>query len=117
MIGTLYRAAAHNEHGDSVDQDGNAVRLGSDGTVVGTITGLVMGGPNWRPANARGDVVDTTGLVGVPASEVAQPTHGDLLVVDGVRFSVRGPAAWTHANTLTGTPPRYRWWTVTAAAN
>ena len=62
-------------------------------------------------------MVDTIGLVGVPVSEPLQPRHGDLLVVDGIRYSVRGPAQWAHPNTLTGTPPRWTWFTITAAAN
>jgi len=115
--GTIYRPLRRNPNGDPVDQGGNVIRIGANGTEVGTVNGLVLGGPNWQPANVRGNVVDTTGLVGVPVSEPVQPTHGDLLVIDGVKFSVQGPPQWSSANTLTGTPRRYRWFTVTAAAN
>jgi hypothetical protein len=100
-----------------VGVDGNVARIG-DNAEVGTVTGLVLGGPSWRSVNgARGDVVDTTGQVGVPVDQVNQPAHGDLLVIDGVRYSVKGPPSWTHDNTLTGTSRRYRWWLIAAAAN
>lgn len=112
--GTLFRPAAHNAHGDPVDDDGQVVRKGSDGTLIGVITGLVFGGPIWAPAGTRGDVVDTTGLVGVPVSEPLQPQAGDVLAVDGVRYAVSGPPSWSRANTLTGRPARYRWWVITA---
>lgn len=113
--GQLYRPAARDANGDPVDGDGNVIRVGSDGTNVGDVHGLILGGPNWQPAN--GGTVDTSGLVGVPVSEPVQPTNGDLLVLDGIRYRVQGPPQWSQSNTLTGTPRRYRWFTVTAVAN
>jgi hypothetical protein len=115
--GVVYRPVARDHNGDAIDADGNVIRVGSDGTEVGTVDGLVIGGPYWQPANRRGDTVDTTGLVGVPVSELVQPAHGDLLVVGGIRYRVQGPAQWSHPNTQTGTSPRYNWFTVTAVAN
>jgi len=75
---------------------------------------LTTAGPSWHPAD--GGTVHTTGLVAVPVSESAQPVHGDLLVVDGIRYRVAGPPQWTSRG-LVSTPPRYRWWTVTALFN
>lgn len=115
--GTLYRAPSRDAYGDPIDLDGNVIHVGNIGTEVGTIDGLVIGGPKWQTADARGDVVDTTGLVGIPVAEPAQPQHGDLLVVDGIRYTIQGPPQWAHANTLSGTPSRYRWFTITGTAN
>src|SRR4051812_42750145 len=99
--GVLYRPVSRDSNGDPTDSDGKVVRGGADGTEVGTVDGLVIGGPNWQPVNDRGDVVDTTGLVGVPVAESVQPRHGDLLVVEGIRFAVKGPPQWSNPNTLT----------------
>lgn len=115
MAAILYREPPRNEHGDPVDADGNVVRVGSDAE-VGEINGLVMGGPSWRPINDRGDIVNTTGMVGVPVTESHQPRHGDLLVVDGVKFKVQGPPQWMNRG-LVATRPRYHWWTITSTAN
>jgi hypothetical protein len=112
--GTLYRPAARDANGDPIDADGNVIRVGNDGTKVGDIRGIVIGGPSWRPAD--NGTVDTTGLVGVPTSEPFQPTHGDLLVLDGVSYRIQGPPQWASRG-LVETPPRYRWWTATAVAN
>ncbi|WP_197381264.1 hypothetical protein [Mycolicibacterium mengxianglii] len=115
--GILYRPGERkNAHGDAVDADGNVVRVGS-ASEVGPVHGLVIGGPNWQPTSARGDVVDTSGLVGVPVSELVQPRHGDLLVVDGVRYAIKGPPQWSHTSVLTGSRRRYRWWLISAASN
>lgn len=113
--GTLYRPHARNEHGDPVNADGQVARA-SEAENLGTITGLVIGGPSWRPTNRRGEVVDTTGQVGIPADSDVQPTHGDLLVIDGVKFKIHGLPQWASRGVVP-TPPRYRWWTVTAVAN
>jgi hypothetical protein len=114
--GTLYRPAARDAHGDPVDEQGHVTRVGSDGTEVGQIHGLVLGGPSWHPVNTRGDVVDTTGLVGVLAAEPIQPQHGDTLVVDGITYKIHGRPQWATRG-LVSTPPQYRWWTITAASN
>jgi hypothetical protein len=111
---TLYRPFARDRNGDAVDSDGNVVRVGGPGTRVGDVHGIVVGGPSWRPAD--GGTVDTTGLIGVPTTEPVQPTHGDLLVIDGIRYTVQGPPQWATRG-LVQTPPRYRWWAVTATAN
>jgi hypothetical protein len=105
VIANIYRAPKRDRFGDAVDDDGNPAEL----EFIGTATGVIIGSQSWQPRNTRGDVVDTTGLVGVPVAEPVQPRLGDLLVVDGVRHAVKGPAQWTHANTLTGTAPRYTW--------
>jgi hypothetical protein len=112
----VYRPPARDAHGDPVDTDGRPIRVGGDGTNVGTVSGLVIGGPSWQPSSRRGDVVDTTGQVGVPVNEAVQPRHGDLLVVDGTSYRVHGPPQWATRG-LVATPPRYRWFTITAAAN
>ncbi|GAB7068763.1 hypothetical protein H7J06_05940 [Mycobacterium hodleri] len=112
--GTLYRAAALDAYGDPVDSDGNVIRVGSDGTRVGVVHGIVIGGPSWRPAD--GGTVDTTGLIGVPTTEPNQPMHGDRLVLDGIRYTVQGPPQWATRG-LVDTPTRYRWWAVTATSN
>lgn len=113
--GTLYRAT-RNAHGDTVDDHGNTVRLGDAGTEIGTLRGLVIGGPPWSArSGARGDIVDTTGQVGVPVGQL-QPQHGDLLVIGSICYAVKGPPQWASRG-LVSTPPRYRWWTATATAN
>lgn len=110
---TLYRPAARDVNGDPVDADGNVIRVGADGTKVGTVNGIVIGGPSWRPANVRGNVYDTSGLVAVPVAE-AQPQTGDLLVSDGIRYHV-GPRQWVSRGLVT-TSARYSWWQVTATS-
>lgn len=110
---TLYRPYARNAHGDPVNSDGKVVRV-RDAENIGTINGVVLGGPSWRPAD--GGTVDTTGLVGVPVSELVQPEHGDLLVVDGIRYTVHGPPQWATRG-LVPTPPRFRWWSIAARSN
>ena len=111
----LHRPVARNEHGDPVDGDGDVVRLGDD-EHVGQLT-VIVGGPSWRPVNgAHGDVVDTSDMIGVEVSEPVQPQAGDTLVIAGTKFHVRGPAQWSHDSVLTGTPRRWRWWTITARA-
>lgn len=116
MTATLYRAPRRDEHGDPINDAGEVIHVGSDGTLVGEINGIVMGGPSWRPINDRGDIVDTTGMVGVPVTEQHQPRHGDQLVIDGVKFFIQGPPQWMTRG-LVATPPRFHWWTVTARAN
>ena len=112
-MATLYRPAARNEHGDPVDGDGNVTR---NGTAVGDIDGIVFGGPRWRPINDRGDIVDTSGMVGIPVTAQHQPRHGDTLVIDATPYAVKGPPQW-QTRGLVATPPRYHWWTVTARSN
>jgi hypothetical protein len=111
--GTLYRPVSRDRNGDPVDADGNVVHVGTDATEIGEVHGLVLGGPSWRPAD--GGIVDTTGLVGVPVDELT-PRHGDLLVIDSVRYRIAGPPQWVSRG-LVSTPPRYYWWTVTAVCN
>lgn len=108
-------AVRRNEHGDLVDADGHVVRsIGGHGY---EITGLVMGGPDWKLSDRRGDVVSTEDLLGVPTASKYQPQHDDTLVIDGVRYKVHGPPQWAHRSGLTGRKPRYRWLKITATAN
>jgi hypothetical protein len=117
---TVFRAPQRDAHGDPIDQDGNPVRLSGDGVAkVGTITGLIVGGQKVTHVRTRGDVASTEGLIGVP-TEAIRLQHGDILqTVDGLRYTVSGPALWGRPHSLTGSTvtARYTWWEATATVN
>lgn len=122
MIGTVYRAAARNEHGDPVDTDGNIVRLSGDDTAkLGQITGVIIGGSSGSTRSVtdlglRGDVVSTDGMLGYPSNSEIQLQAGDVVEIDAVgqRFQINGPTLWGRPHSLTGRPARYQWIAATA---
>ncbi len=107
MNGSVYRAVSRDKHGDAVGVE-----------AVGEITGLILGAQAVESTNARGHVVSTEGLVGVPTDSAVQLQHDDVLVTDdGQRYRVSGPRLWDRPHSLTGTLRRYAWITVTALTN
>jgi len=119
MNATVWRAAERDRNGDPVDADGNVIRVGADGTMVGTITGLIVGAQSVTDARARGSVTSTEGMLGVPVDGLALK-HDDTVVTDtGIRWRVAGPPQWGKRHSLTGSTAtaRYVWWKATALYN
>ena len=118
LSGTVYRAPRRDGHGDAIAEDGTVIRIGAEGTEVGEISGLILGGQSVAQVRTRGDVVSTEGLIGAPMYSVITLRHGDTIVLDdGRRLNVNGPMIWGRAHSLTGTPARYAWWAVTSHHN
>jgi hypothetical protein len=130
VIGEVYRAPNRDRYGDPVDDDGNPVdMLDPSGLChIGRIDSLVMGGQSWSRVQTRGEVADTTGMIGCPVAGFLplelpftlgelKLTHGDRIDIDGVRYSVVGPRLWDYENSLTGTNFGRYWVHVTAATN
>jgi hypothetical protein len=113
VIGTVYRAAARNAHGDPVDTKGNVTRLDGD-NLVGTVTGLVMGGQSVVQSGGRQESSDTSGQIGVPTASTVRIQFGDRVDIDGVRYQVTSRPEWDHASSLTGTTFGHYWVRVTA---
>lgn len=119
MIATVYRAPKRDAYGDPVDDNGNVIRIGTDGTLVGTLD-VIIGGQSVGTVNTRGDVASTEGQIGAPTAAAITLEHGDTVVTeDGIRYRVTGPALWGRPHSLTGSTAtaRYRWHTVTALHN
>ncbi|BCP11882.1 hypothetical protein MINTM020_39800 [Mycobacterium paraintracellulare] len=112
VTATVYRAAARNEHGDPIDQDGNVVR--DDETAIGTI-GVIIGGDSGstrsvsQDSGLLGDVVRTAGMVGYPIAAGITLQPNDILRIGGQRLKVIGPSLWPDIHSLSGRPLRYRW--------
>jgi hypothetical protein len=82
-----------------------------DDYLIGTVTGVVVGGPAPQPVARFPGVVSTEGMIGIPyeqASGITVEQH-DRLVIDDELFAITGPRQFTHTNTLTGTPPTHYW--------
>lgn len=117
MLATVYRAPRRDQHGDAIAEDGTVIRVGADGTEVGTVD-VILGGQSVRPVNTRGDVVSTEGMIGVYADSDVMPRHGDTVALeDGRKLQVRGPMIWGRPHSLTGQPARYCWWNTTGLHN
>jgi hypothetical protein len=102
VIGTVYRATARNAHGDAIDSDGNVTRLDGD-TLVGTVTGLVMGGQSVAVSRGRQESSDTSGQIGIPTTNTVHVQFGDRVDIDGVRYKVTSRPEWNYPSSLTGT--------------
>lgn len=116
---TVYRAPKRDTNGDPVDDFGNVIRIGSTGTLVGTLDAII-GGQSIATVNTRADVASTEGQIGVPTDTAIALEHGDTVVTeDGTRYRVNGPGFWGRPHSLTGSPEtaRYRWHHVTALHN
>lgn len=115
---TVYRPVARNDDGDPIDQDGNVIR--DDETPLGTID-VIIGGDSGstrsvsQDSSLRGDVVNTSGMVGYPIASGITLQPNDILTVGGQRLKVIGPSLWPDTHSLSGRPLRYRW--VTYVAN
>ncbi|WP_348727424.1 hypothetical protein [uncultured Mycolicibacterium sp.] len=117
MLATVYRAPRRDQHGDAIAEDGTVIRVGANGTEVGTVN-VILGGQSVQRTAARGDVVSTEGLIGVPADSAVMPRHGDTVALeDGRKLKVTGPMIWGRPHSLTGQPARYCWWNTTALHN
>lgn len=119
MIANVYRAPSRDANGDPVDSDGTVIRIGADGTLVGTLD-VIIGGQSVTSTNRRGDVASTDGQIGAPTDAAIRLEHGDTVVTeDGTRYKVTGPALWGRRHSLTGSTAtaRYRWHRVTALYN
>lgn len=115
MIGTVYRATRRNAHGDAVDGNGNVVRpSGNADVLVGTITGIIMGGQSVAPSRGRQESSDTTGQIGCPTTEAVHLQFGDRIDIAGVRYKVTSRAEWDYPSSLTGTDFGYAWFHVEA---
>jgi len=112
MDGVLYRPAKVDRNGDPVDEQGNVVRIGTDGTLVGAVVGLILGAASTGDAGMRGTTYSTEGLIGFPANgHQSLPKAGDTLVTsEGVKYRV-GVGQWGYSHSLTGSrsTARYRW--------
>lgn len=115
MNGVLYRPAKVDRNGDPVDADGNVVRVGADGTLVGAVIRLILGAASTGDAGVRGTTFNTDGLIGFPTNGLL-PKPGDTLVTsDGVKYRI-GVGQWGRVHSLTGSAStaRYRWHEATA---
>lgn len=82
-----------------------------DDYLIGTVTGVVFGGPSVQPTARFPGVVDTSGQLGIPweqSSGIVVQQH-DRLLIDGTLYAVTSDRLWTHENTLTGTRPSHYW--------
>jgi hypothetical protein len=108
--GTVYRAATRNAHGDAVDGNGDVVRpVGNADVLVGTITGIIMGGQSVTPSRGRQESSDTTGQIGCPTTEPVTLQFGDRIDIRDVRYKVTSRPEWDYPNSLTGTLPTHYW--------
>ncbi|MCW2625331.1 MAG: 32, Wildcat 32 [Mycobacterium sp.] len=79
--------------------------------LIGTVTGVVMGGPSVQPLARFPGTVSTEGQVGIPFAQesgVVVQQH-DRLLIDSTLYAVVSDHLWTQANTLTGTEPTHYW--------
>ncbi|ULN33612.1 hypothetical protein [Mycolicibacterium smegmatis] len=82
-----------------------------DDYLIGTVTGVVMGGPSVQPLARFPGTVSTEGQIGIPfeqASGIVVEQH-DRLLIDGTLYAVTSGRLWTGQNVLTGTIPSYYW--------
>ncbi|MBB5167208.1 hypothetical protein [Mycobacterium sp. AZCC_0083] len=107
--GVVYRAAKRNAHGDPVDDDGNVIRVGAEGTEVGTIHGIITGGLSASPSLQRQESSDTSGQIGIPNKQPIRVRFGDRILIDGTVFRVISKPLWIYANQRTGTKPEFTW--------
>ncbi|QNJ56828.1 head-to-tail stopper [Mycobacterium phage Reindeer] len=107
--GTVFRTPLRNEHGDAVDEDGKVIRVGANGTELGKVKGIVMGGLSASPSLARGEFSNTAGQIGIPNKNSIKVKFGDRILIDGVLFKVVSAPLWDYANSMSGTGPEFHW--------
>lgn len=106
----VYRTPTRNSDGDPVDADGKVVRVGAEGTYVGEIKNIMMGGLSASPSRRREESSDTSGQVGIPnVKNQIKVRFGDRLVIDGIVYRVISKPQWDYPHGLTGTKPAYHW--------
>ncbi|MCV7373132.1 hypothetical protein H5P33_10455 [Mycolicibacterium arabiense] len=82
-----------------------------DDYLIGTVTGVVMGGPSVQPVRNFPGTVSTEGQIGIPfdqESEVVVQQH-DRLLIGSTLYAVVSDRLWTDVNVLTGSQPSYYW--------
>ncbi|TDZ41891.1 hypothetical protein CCUG63695_01852 [Mycobacteroides franklinii] len=80
-----------------------------DDYLIGTVSGVVMGGPSVAPLARFPGTVSTEGQIGIPWSQdsgVVVQQH-DRLLIDSTLYAVVSDRLWTHESVLTGTVPSY----------
>ncbi|QSM01069.1 head-to-tail stopper [Mycobacterium phage Nanosmite] len=107
--GFVYRAPKRNHNGDPVDDDGNVIRVGADGTKLGEVKGILMGGLSASPSMGRQESSNTSGQIGIPNKNVIKVQFGDRIVIDGVKYRVVSTGMWDYPNSMSGTKPEYHW--------
>lgn len=107
--GVVYRTPMRDPNGDPIDENGNVVRPGSLGSLVGTITGIIVGGLSASPSMQRQETSDTTGQIGIPNKDPIKVKFGDRILIDGTVFRVTSRPLWTYSNQRTGTKPEFTW--------
>ena len=107
--GKVYRTPLRNRNGDPVDADGNVIRVGADGTYVGEVKGILMGGLSASPSLSRQESSDTSGQIGIPNKNLIKVQFGDRIVIDGVKYKVTSRGRWDYPNSMSGTRPEYHW--------
>jgi len=118
--GLLYRpfaATKVNRNGDPIDANGNVIRPESPGTYIGTLQGILIGGPSASPSLARGDNADTSGKFGIPTGNPYKVQYNDRIVIDDVTWKVTDRPDWNYPNSMSGTPPAYAWVSVEATTD
>lgn len=89
-----------------------------DDYLIGTVTGVVMGGPSVAPLARFPGTVSTEGQIGIPwvqDSGIIVQQH-DRLLMDGTLYAVTSDRLWTGENVLTGTVPSHYWLEVVSSA-
>jgi hypothetical protein len=116
--GLLYRPAAapggFDRNGDPIDANGDVVRQESPQTFLGTLRGILQGGPSASQNLQRGDFTDTTGKFGIPIANGIKVKYQDRIVIGDTTYQVTSRGDWDYPNGLTGTMPEYAWHTVVA---
>ena len=82
-----------------------------DDYLIGTVTGVVMGGPSVQPVARFPGTVSTEGQLGIPweqESDIVVQQH-DRLLTDSTVYAVVSDRLWTGENALTGYRPSYYW--------
>ncbi|AER26073.1 head-to-tail stopper [Mycobacterium phage Skinny] len=107
--GKVYRTPQRNAHGDAIDAQGNVIRVGANGTELGEVKGIIMGGLSASPALARGEYSSTESQIGIPNKNAIKVKFGDRILIDGVLYKVVSAPMWDYSNSLSGTKPEYHW--------
>lgn len=82
-----------------------------DDYLIGTVTGVVVGGASTQPVRHFPGVVSTEGQLGIPFEQnsgIVVQQH-DRVLVGSTLYAVTSGRLWTHENTLTGTAPSHYW--------
>lgn len=118
--GLLYRpkVLTIDRNGDAVNLLGDVVRPTSPGTFIGTLRGILKGGPAaTQSLSRRGESADTTGKFGIPMRCNPRVEENDRIVIGKVTYKVVSRPDWGYRNTITGTRPSMDWVQVAATTD